>query len=56
MASDGQVAHSGTAKAPIHVQVFGESGRRLIDGGLSVPNQTVVLDMLQCYPVRKNSA
>ena len=45
MASDGQVAHSGMAKAPTHVQVFGESGRRFVDDGLSAPNHSAVLDM-----------
>jgi len=45
MASDGQVAHSGMAKAPMQVQVFGERLRRLTDGGLRSPNHSVVLDM-----------
>ena len=49
MASDGQVAHSGMAKAPTHVQVFGDSGRRVVDDGLSAPNHRVVLDM--CLPI-----
>jgi hypothetical protein len=31
IASDGHVAHSGMAKAPTQVQVFGESGRCLIE-------------------------
>jgi hypothetical protein len=46
MASDGYVAQSGIAKAPTHVHALGESVRRLIDGGLRVPNQSVVLDMV----------
>jgi hypothetical protein len=33
-----------TAKAPTHVQVFGESGRRFVDDGLSAPNHSAVLD------------
>lgn len=45
IASDGYVAHSGMARAPTQVQVFGESGRCLIDRGLSAPNHSVVLDM-----------
>jgi hypothetical protein len=45
MASDGQVAHNGMAKAPTQVQVFGESGRRFVDDGLSAPNHSAVLDM-----------
>src|ERR1700730_16024906 len=44
-ASDGHVAHSGIAKAPTQVQVLGESGRFLIESGLSDPNHSVVLDM-----------
>jgi hypothetical protein len=35
----------GMAKAPTQVQVFGESGRCLIDRGPSGPNHSVVLDM-----------
>jgi hypothetical protein len=49
MASDGHMAHSGMAKAPMQVQVFGESGRRLIDSGLSDPNHSIVLD-ISLYP------
>src|ERR1700736_1492757 len=43
MASDGHVAHSGIAKAPTHVQVLGDTGCCLADGGLSVPNHNRVL-------------
>jgi hypothetical protein len=53
---DERVAHSGMAKAPIQVQVFGERLRRLTDGGLSSPNHSVVLDMcLDSYCVKPRS-
>ena len=57
-AREGQVAHSGMAKAPMQVQVFGESGRRFGDGGLSTPNHSVVLDTCPptygCFAAARN--
>src|SRR5258708_33741372 len=45
IASDGHLAHSGIAKAPTHVHVFGERVECLTDGELSSPNTRVVPGM-----------
>src|SRR5882757_9200858 len=46
IASDGHVAHSGIASAPMQVQVLGDSVRCPADRGLSTPNHNVVSDIL----------